>query len=109
MEAFSREAREAFARELRAHIERSNATQKEFAQHAGLSASMVSNWLNCDVLPEELTRLEKVARATNTDVFAWVSLLLGRSYSYDTATTALRNENEQLKIELAALKARVGR
>lgn len=107
MEAFSQAAREKFAAELKAWIEAHNMTQAEFAKESGLSASMVSNWLNCSVLPEELTRLYAVSQVTHSDVFKWVSILIGEEYRYENATRALQHENDQLKIERAQLEARL--
>lgn len=96
---------EAFSRKLKGWIENHNLTQKEFAQAAGLSPSMLSNWLNGTVQPEELTRLMAVADTTQTDLFEWVALLTGREYRYEAATRNLRQENETLKAEIARLRA----
>lgn len=97
----------AFAEYLRTWLERNNMTQNDLVRKMGISNAAMSNWLAEKTMPDNLTMLIKLERATGVELGKWISLLTNSNY-HVTGTSVSAAEVAALDKQLKEIKKRLG-
>lgn len=95
-----------FASFLRGWLERNNKTQNDLVRQMGISNAAMSNWLAEKTVPDTLTMLMKLERATGVALGKWIGLLTNSNYQA-TGNSVSAAEVAALESQLKEIKKRL--